>query len=171
MSSVDDGNADLVMQDRNGFTYQYRDFVKNAGWYAHAGQKNSFELNYIVLGIAGEAGETADAWKKIVRINGNPNGWELCSDDQRIKLTHEAGDTLWYIQCLCIFLGIDLQELMLLNTVKLYERLKKDGREVPWPMTGLSYEDALTLTQHTEYQITHRSASRFTVTDIPSGQK
>jgi NTP pyrophosphatase (non-canonical NTP hydrolase) len=151
-----------MMMDVRKFTYEYRDFVKSARWYAHAGEGNSFELNYIILGIAGEAGEATDAWKKAVRVHGTPQGWELTSDEQRMKIVNEAGDVLWYIQCLCVFLGIDIQELMLLNTVKLYERLNARTEhglgKVPWPMTGMSYEDAKQLVARTEYQITHRPA-------------
>jgi NTP pyrophosphatase (non-canonical NTP hydrolase) len=137
---------------------EYRNFVMDSRWYKHAGERNSPEMNYIVLGIAGEAGETADAWKKLVREHGIARGWEDAPTSNKMKVYMEAGDVLWYIMDLCIFAGIDLHELMLLNTVKLFERLRERQTQhglgvVPWPLSDLSYEDALKLTLRTEAQI------------------
>jgi NTP pyrophosphatase (non-canonical NTP hydrolase) len=145
-------------------TLDYREMVGVSRWYMHAGEKNSAELNYIVLGIAGEAGETADQWKKITRKLGLYQGWELASIEDRMKLVHEAGDALWYIQAFCIMLGINLQELMLLNTIKLYERCKGTDKEFLWPLSDLSYADALSLMQRTVYPIIGPSVSPSTDT-------
>jgi NTP pyrophosphatase (non-canonical NTP hydrolase) len=143
----------MHLVDMRGFTYQYRDFVESTRWYKGAGERDSEEANYIVLGIAGEAGETADAWKKAVREHGISHAWENMTNGARMKMIQEGGDVLWYIQDLCIFLGIDLQELMLLNTIKLYERLKANGREVSWPLKALSYDEARVVAQEIEDQI------------------
>lgn len=154
-----------MLTNHNTFTLSYRDFVEGSRWYKHATERNSAELNYLLLGLGGEAGEALDQWKKITRVEGIHNGWENTTPIERLKLVHEVGDTVWYIQGLCIFLSIDLEELLLMNLIKLYERMLNTDKEIPWPLKDLPYGDALKLMQGTESQITSRNASLSTDID------
>ena len=70
-------------------------------------------LNHLALGLAGEAGEVANAVKKVV-YHGHP----LDSD----KLVEELGDTLWYLTALADALHLDLAIVMDLNVTKLQKR-------------------------------------------------
>ena len=62
---------------------EYLKFQKDTRWFKHAGEGNAPELSYLMLGLAGEAGEAADEFKKIVRLCGQ-------KDDIRFKalMTH-----------------------------------------------------------------------------------
>lgn len=73
-----------------------------------------------VMGIAGEAGEVVEKWKKIVAYkNGN-----ITNDDTQ-ELKKELGDIVWYIAVLAHSLGISLEEVMQLNVEKLKDRKKR----------------------------------------------
>lgn len=66
-------------------------------------------LNLAAMGLAGEAGEVIDLVKKHQH-----HGVEL----DREKLKKEAGDVLWYLQYLCLVLGIHLDDIALQNVYK-----------------------------------------------------
>lgn len=77
-------------------------------------------LQYIVLGLNGEAGEVAEQIKKAMR---NDDG-ELTSE--RIEsLKKEAGDVLWYLTRLAAELNTSLDEIAQINVEKLYGRKEK----------------------------------------------
>jgi NTP pyrophosphatase (non-canonical NTP hydrolase) len=65
------------------------------------------------LGLAGEAGEVADLIKKWVA-----QGHSLDVD----KVIQEAGDVFWYLENLCICLGVSREEVQARNTAKLRRR-------------------------------------------------
>jgi NTP pyrophosphatase (non-canonical NTP hydrolase) len=68
--------------------------------------------NY-ALGLAGEAGETADYLKKVLF-----HGHELDNE----KLMKELGDVLWYITAVAEFNGYDLEQIAQMNIIKLRQR-------------------------------------------------
>lgn len=70
-------------------------------------------LEYYALGVAGEAGEVADAVKKGVYHGGVLD---------RAKIIKEMGDTLWYLARLSAKLGITLGEVAQVNAIKLAKR-------------------------------------------------
>ncbi len=74
-----------------------------------------------VLGLAGEAGETADKIKKILR---DKDG--VFSNDDRVAVTMELGDTLWYIAAIARYLKVDLDEIAQNNLAKLESRRQRD---------------------------------------------
>lgn len=74
-------------------------------------------LNYTVLGLAGEAGEVANTWKKALR---DEDGH--LSSERRMKLVGELGDVLWYVARIATHLDIPLEEVMLRNLAKLEAR-------------------------------------------------
>ncbi len=122
---------------------EYAKFLDETSWYTHTDEGNAPELMYLTLGLAGESGEFADAVKKIVRACGahNDEGFEelMLQDGGQHKLADELGDVLWYLVKLASFLGLTVEQLMLKNTHKLHERLrKKTGVQHPWPFTDPS---------------------------------
>ena len=74
-----------------------------------------------VMGIAGEAGEIVEKWKKAVAYRGGD-----FSDDQFADFKKEFADVIWYIAVLCESLGLSLDEIMQQNLAKLADRQKRD---------------------------------------------
>ncbi|KKN65416.1 hypothetical protein LCGC14_0481360 [marine sediment metagenome] len=128
---------------------QYMQFLKDTSWYKHAGHNDSGEIAYLALGLAGETGEFVDQVKKIVRVSGFNNYNEfrriLAESGREELLVEELGDVLWYMTRLMDVLNIDIQELMVRNTYKLYARLreKPEFKDLEWPFTDpfISYEN------------------------------
>lgn len=75
------------------------------------------ELEYLTLGLTGEAGEIANKVKKIIR--GDPNN----TPDSEIA--KEIGDLIWYADRLCTYFGSSLEQVMKQNMEKLNGRLKR----------------------------------------------
>ena len=74
-----------------------------------------------VLGLVGEAGETADKVKKILR---DKDG--VMSDEDKTLIIKELGDTLWYIAALSRYLEVPLSEVASCNIDKLESRYQRD---------------------------------------------
>lgn len=74
-----------------------------------------------VLGLTGEAGETSDKIKKILR---DKDG--VVSDEDSDLIIKELGDTLWYIASIARYLGVSLSEVAEGNLDKLESRLKRN---------------------------------------------
>ena len=72
---------------------------------------------YPTLGLTNEAGEVAGKVKKIFRDRGG-----VVSEDDRVALTLELGDVLWYLAELCTQLGINLDDVAAANLRKLEDR-------------------------------------------------
>lgn len=70
-----------------------------------------------VLGLAGEAGETADKIKKVIRDKGG-----RADDADRAAITKELGDVLWYLANVARYLDISLEEVAATNLKKLDSR-------------------------------------------------
>ena len=78
-------------------------------------------LQYVVLGLNGEAGEVAEQIKKAMRNDGSE-----ISPERLELLKKEAGDVLWYLTRLADELGTNLAEIAQLNVEKLSAR-KEQG--------------------------------------------
>ena len=74
-----------------------------------------------VLGLTGEAGETADKIKKILR---DKNG--VVSDEDRSAICKELGDTLWYLASIARYLDLPLSEVASKNVEKLEDRFVRN---------------------------------------------
>lgn len=81
------------------------------------------EVGFIekVLGLTGEAGETADKIKKVLR---DKDG--MVSDEDRESITKELGDVLWYVAAIARYLGVDLSEVAEGNINKLESRYQRN---------------------------------------------
>lgn len=73
------------------------------------------------MGIAGEAGEVIEKWKKIV---GYKDG--KVSEEDRAELGKELGDVVWYIAVFAHELGLSFDDIMQQNVEKLQSRKARD---------------------------------------------
>ena len=73
-----------------------------------------------VLGLVGEAGETADKIKKLIR---DKDG--VVSDEDKELVTKELGDTLWYIASIARYLDVSLSDVAEGNLEKLESRWQR----------------------------------------------
>lgn len=77
-------------------------------------------IEYLVLGLASEAGEVAGKLKKIIRdregVIGVHESQVLCD---------EVGDVLWYISQIALELNVTLQEVADRNIAKLQSRQQR----------------------------------------------
>lgn len=72
------------------------------------------------MGIAGEAGEVIEKWKKIVAYKKGK-----ISKEDLDELKKELGDVVWYVAVLADSLGLSLEEVMKQNLKKLADRKKR----------------------------------------------
>lgn len=77
-------------------------------------------LEYLTLGLVGEAGEIANKVKKILR------GDHEFDEGAKDNLRYELGDVLWYVAVLADHLEVDLSDLAVRNLNKLKAR-KQSG--------------------------------------------
>lgn len=74
-------------------------------------------LNYPILGLAGEAGELCNKYKKILR---DKEGEADVADMD--ELAKELGDVLWYVAQIATELDTDLETVARENLMKLEDR-------------------------------------------------
>lgn len=72
------------------------------------------------MGVAGEAGEVVEKWKKIVAYKDGK-----VSDDDLAELAKELGDVVWYIAVFAHTLGLSFEDVMQRNVKKLQDRKKR----------------------------------------------
>ena len=77
-------------------------------------------LAYLILGLAGEAGEVANKYKKIIRDKSG-----IMDHEDEVALIDELGDVLWYIARIVDELGYDFSDLTGVNYHKLQSRLER----------------------------------------------
>lgn len=122
------------------YEHEYEKFVDKGAFYYKHHTKSREEFSYLGLGVAGEAGECADAIKKMTREENFRFGY----DNHILKAVMEASDNLWYITRICQVAGITLEDLRIMNTVKLFDRLRANGKEefAHWPYQAMTYAQA-----------------------------
>lgn len=78
--------------------------------------------NYIypVLGLAGESGEVAEKFKKIIRDSDG-----RIDEEKKVEIRKELGDVLWYISQIATELKINLEDVAQKNIEKLQSRLER----------------------------------------------
>lgn len=129
---------------------EYQTFLHDSSWYKHCGERNAPEAAYLALGM-GEAGEFQGEIKKIVRKVGfrDDSAFRNLVVRNIKKILLELGDVLWYLTNMCAFFGVSIDELRVLNTLKLYRRMAEmdiKGElpiEMPeWPLTDYTLHEA-----------------------------
>ena len=78
-------------------------------------------MEYLTLGLTGEAGEIANKVKKFIRDGAAKDEYL----DKRIQIGYEVGDVLWYCAVLAEELEMDLGHIMENNLQKLADRKKR----------------------------------------------
>lgn len=74
-------------------------------------------LQYTILGLAGEAGEVANLYKKVLRDDEG-----ILTQEKRASLIDELGDVLWYLAMISEELDEDLETIAKYNLQKLARR-------------------------------------------------
>lgn len=100
----------------------FDEYQKAALTTAHISYDDPLMQNSVwVMGIAGEAGEIVEKWKKAVAYREGK-----FDDDQWRDFKKELADVIWYIAVLADSLGVSLDELMQQNVAKLADRKKRN---------------------------------------------
>ena len=102
----------------------FNDYQENAAKYdLFKPTKNLNDVGFIekVLGLVGEAGETADKIKKILR---DKDG--IISDEDKDLIVKELGDTMWYIAAISRYLDTPLSDVAQINIDKLEDRYQRN---------------------------------------------
>ena len=76
------------------------------------------DIQYVTLGLVGEAGEIANKVKK--QIRDHPK--DTFNDEFKEDMIGEIGDVMWYVSQLCNELNLDLDGIMEANLDKLMAR-------------------------------------------------
>jgi len=72
-------------------------------------------MTYPIIGLAGEVGELANKYKKVLR--GDPSLGEVYK-----QMEGELGDILWYVAAIATSFGWDLSQVAEANIAKLKDR-------------------------------------------------
>ncbi len=75
---------------------------------------------YLTLGLCGESGEVAEKVKKLYRDRGGNITLDFINE-----MIGELGDVLWYLSCLALDLGINLDTIATENLSKLKSRSER----------------------------------------------
>lgn len=110
---------------------EYENAVKRL-WRGNLSMDSLRDLFIVTAGLGGETGEALEHLKKYVR-DGKLNHNEL---------DLELGDVLYYLTCICLMTGTDLERVMEANIEKLEKRAAKrktttpynDPRGIPCPV-------------------------------------
>lgn len=99
--------------------------ITNFAEYQHASAKTAVfpkekALEYLTLGLVGEAGEIANKVKKIIRDDNGELTWE-----KKKEIVDECGDVLWYLSQILDSLDVSLRGTAQRNLDKLYSRKKR----------------------------------------------
>jgi NTP pyrophosphatase (non-canonical NTP hydrolase) len=78
-------------------------------------------MEYLTLGLTGEAGEIANKVKKFIRDGATKDEYLA----KRIEIAYEIGDVLWYCAVLAEELDMNLGHIMEKNLEKLADRHKR----------------------------------------------
>jgi NTP pyrophosphatase (non-canonical NTP hydrolase) len=78
-------------------------------------------MEYLTLGLTGEAGEIANKVKKFIRDGAAQDEYLA----KRIEIGYEIGDVLWYCAVLAKEMEMDLGHIMENNIQKLADRKKR----------------------------------------------
>src|SRR3989304_2613411 len=100
---------------------KFQDYQNYTNCTAIYPKENMGGLDYVVLGLTGEAGEIANKVKKIIRDDSG-----IITNEKRTQILDELGDVLWYAAQICEVLGGELNEVATVNVNKLLARKEKN---------------------------------------------
>lgn len=99
----------------------YQEAAKKYDLFQEVNSLNEVGFLEKVLGLVGEAGETADKVKKIIRDKGG-----VVSEEDKILIVKELGDTLWYLAAISRYLEVPFSEVAKMNIEKLESRFVRN---------------------------------------------
>lgn len=100
---------------------EYQEKAKKYDFFEVTEDFNEVAFLEKVLGVVGEAGETADKIKKIIRDkSGKP------TDGDKVEITKELGDILWYLVNIARYMGVTMTEVAQMNLDKLESRRERN---------------------------------------------
>lgn len=100
---------------------EYQRKAKKYDFFEPNGDLGSVGFIEKILGLTGEAGETADKIKKILRDKDGK-----ISDEDRELVVKELGDTLWYLATIARYLDVPLSKVASGNIEKLESRHRRN---------------------------------------------
>ena len=100
---------------------EYHEWARKYDLFKPTGNYNTVSFIEKVLGLTGEAGETADKIKKILRDKEGK-----ISEEDKGEIVKELGDVLWYLAAISTYLGVDLEEVAKGNIGKLESRRQRN---------------------------------------------
>jgi len=86
--------------------------------YPEANLGTGYALLYLAAALAGEAGETSNQLKKVVRDDGG-----VLTEDRRARVAQELGGVMWYWLRVCAEAGLDPYDVVRANFAELDQRL------------------------------------------------
>ncbi len=98
----------------------FDEYQKQALETAHNHPDPLMDKTVWVMGVAGEAGEVIEKWKKIVAYKDGK-----VADEDLAELAKELGDVVWYIAVLADSLGLSFGDIMQRNLDKLVSRKQR----------------------------------------------
>lgn len=98
----------------------YQVWTRTTAKYPSGTSEFEASLPYLVMGLAGEAGEVANKYKKIIR---DKHG--IMDDNDEIAIVDELGDVLWYIARIVDEIGYSFSDLIDVNYHKIESRVER----------------------------------------------
>lgn len=98
----------------------FDEYQKQALKTAHNHPDTLMDKTIWAMGVAGEAGEVVEKWKKIVAYKDGK-----VSQEDLDELAKELGDVIWYIAVMAHSLGLSLDDILRRNLEKLASRQKR----------------------------------------------
>lgn len=95
----------------------FDEYQKQALTTAHNTYEPLMEKTIWAMGVAGEAGEVVEKWKKIIAYKDGK-----VSEADLAELSKELGDVVWYIAVMAHSLGLSFESVMQQNVEKLKSR-------------------------------------------------
>ncbi len=99
----------------------FDEYQKQALSTAHNNADLLMDKTIWAMGVAGEAGEVIEKWKKIVAYKDGK-----ISESDLDELSKELGDVVWYVAVFAESLGLSFGEVMQQNLDKLADRQKRN---------------------------------------------
>ncbi len=115
----------LELEAKNWMKERHMSSITAAEYQSRAGETAIFPkkqaMEYLTLGLTGEAGEIANKVKKFIRDGAVKDEYLA----KRIEIGYEIGDVLWYCAVLAEELEMNLGHIMEKNLEKLADRHKR----------------------------------------------
>ena len=116
---------DLELEAKRWMEEKQLSDLKAAEYQSHACETAIFPkhqaMEYLTLGLTGEAGEIANKVKKFIRDGASKDEYLA----KRIEIGYEIGDVMWYCAVLADELDMNLGHIMEKNLEKLADRKKR----------------------------------------------